>query len=190
MAPPPAAGNVKYIAVVAVLVAGMIALLLFKACGDKPTSVAVIPQAQTIPSTPTTGLRIDDIPLVPEIPDAAEPPKHTVTANPMAGCDQKKCQGDVTPELESALAFRAKQAHRCYDSALAQDSTLAGKIRISVRVAANGNVCAAGIASNEMSNPNVGNCVANMFRSSGHFPAPRGGCLDANVPISFVPGGR
>jgi hypothetical protein len=38
-----------------------------------------------------------------------------------------------------------------------------------------------------MGSPNVANCAANIFRTSGGFPSPRGGCIDANVPLSFVP---
>jgi hypothetical protein len=93
----------------------------------------------------------------------------------------------VTPDLETALAFRAKQAHRCYDSALTQDQTLQGHVTINVRVAGNGQVCAASVAANDLSNPSVAGCIARMFGQSGHFPAPRGGCVDANVPISLMP---
>jgi hypothetical protein len=93
----------------------------------------------------------------------------------------------VTGDLESALAFRAKTAHKCYDDALAQDSTLKGTVTISVRVAANGNICAANVASNDVGNPLVANCIASRFRQAGHFPAPSGGCLDVNVPISLMP---
>jgi hypothetical protein len=107
-----------------------------------------------------------------------------------ANCGAPKCSGASTPDLESALAFRAKQARRCYESALENDNTLKGKVAISVRVASNGQVCSAGVASNDMGNPGVAQCVANKFRQTGYFPAPKGGCVDATVPISFVPGGK
>jgi len=32
----------------------------------------------------------------------------------------------------------------------------------------------------------VSNCVMGMFRSA-KFPPPSGGCIDAKVPLSFVP---
>jgi hypothetical protein len=189
--PPPAGGNGKYIAVVVVLGA-LVAILLFKTCGgEKPVPVPPVASVAIVPSAGPV-LRIDDIPLPVDVPDAAvEQVKHpTSTNNGMAGCDAKSCRGGTTPDLESALAFRAKQAHRCYDTALAQDNSLQGKVSISVRIAPNGNVCSAGVASNDMASAGVGQCVANMFRQSGHFPIPKGGCVDANVPISFVPGGR
>jgi outer membrane biosynthesis protein TonB len=93
----------------------------------------------------------------------------------------------VNGELESALAFRAKTAHKCYDDALAQDSSLKGTVKINVRVAANGNVCSANVASSDLTNPSVANCIASRFRQAGHFPAPNGGCLDVNIPISLMP---
>jgi hypothetical protein len=103
-----------------------------------------------------------------------------------AGCDGK-CRGTSPPELGQALQVRASQARRCYNQALAQDSTLKGHVSIAVRVGPSGNVCSAAVASNDMGTPNVANCVANIFRQAASYPSPRGGCVDANVPISFVP---
>jgi hypothetical protein len=36
----------------------------------------------------------------------------------------------------------------------------------------------------------VGQCAANIFRQSAGYPAPRGGCVDIAVPLSFVPQGQ
>ena len=106
-------------------------------------------------------------------------------------CAVKTCSGGkTTDELENALGFRAKQAHRCYDQALAQDSDLKGHVTVSVRVAQNGTLCAANISANDMGSDVVANCVANVFRSSRSFPPPKGGCVDAKIPINFVPGGK
>ena len=105
-------------------------------------------------------------------------------------CSALKCNGAATSDLESALAFRAKQTHRCFDSALALDRTLNGRVSIIVRVSSEGQVCFANVATNEMPGSSVALCVASMFRQSGHFPSPVGGCTEATVPISFVPGER
>ena len=102
-------------------------------------------------------------------------------------CDAKRCTGATTSDIETALAFRAKQSHRCYDNALGQDPTLRGKVSIAVRIGANGTGCSAGVASNELSSaPGVANCVVNYFRGQA-FPTPKGGCVDVNIPINFVP---
>ncbi len=186
--PPPQGGNGKYILVALLFLLGIGALVWkLRAPGD-PQPVPVIPSA---PVTLPTNPKIDDVPPPPpEEPDSGpeEVKKPTTADNGCRGIT--RCSGSATPDLETALAFRAKQAHRCYDQALAQDSTLQGKVQISVRVASNGNVCSAGVASNDMGNPSVAQCVARTFASAGHFPAPKGGCIDANVPISFVPGGH
>ena len=52
---------------------------------------------------------------------------------------------------------------------------------------ANGTTCSAGVASNELSGaPAVASCVVSNFRGQA-FPAPKGGCVDVNIPINFVP---
>jgi hypothetical protein len=188
--PPPAGtgGNGKYIALGGLFVAGIVALLLWKSC-DKPQPVVTVPSVAPPPSN-TFNAKVDDVPPPPPIEPDAGPEVKPANTRPGDPCVVKSCSGATTPELESALAFRAKQAHRCYDSALANDATLQGKIQISVRVASNGNVCSAGVVSSETGMGNVANCVANTFRMSGHFPSPKSGCVDAAIPIAFVPGGR
>ena len=189
--PPPAGtgGNGTYIAFGGLFVAGIVGLLLWKSC-DKPQPVVNVPPPP--PPSNTFALKVDDVPPPPPIePDAGPEVKPISTAARLGDpCSVKSCSGETTPELVSALAFRAKQAHRCYDTALANDSSLQGKIQISVRVASNGNVCNAGVVNSDSSMGNVASCVANTFRTSGHFPAPKSGCVDAQVPIAFVPGGR
>lgn len=85
--------------------------------------------------------------------------------------------------------MRASQARLCYNQALAQDSTIRGHVSLAVRVGPSGNVCSVGVASNDMSTVAVANCAANKFRNAV-YPAPKGGCVDANVPLSFVPQGQ
>ena len=189
--PPTGGGNAKYAVVLVVLVGGMAALLAWRTCGstEGPKTVALTFDAAP---PPTLSHVEDDVPPPPVMPEAGPDtgPVKTPTGvgTVVNACGATKCNGTSTGDLESALAFRAKQAHRCYDSALANDSTLKGHVGISVRVAHNGQVCSAGVASNDMGSTSVAQCVANMFRQSGHFPPPAGGCVDATVPISFVPG--
>jgi hypothetical protein len=131
----------------------------------------------------------EDIPPPPKVEDAGPEAgkKVIIVQGAGAGSDVKKCTGGTSSEVETALSFRAKQAHRCYDNALAQDPTLRGKVSIAVRIGANGQACSAGVASNELASaPGVANCVVNYFRGQS-FPSPRGGCVDVNIPINFVP---
>jgi hypothetical protein len=173
--------------------------VFWKLRGDPPPPIAYAPPvtSTTTPSTSPPPALEDEVPPPPDLPEAG-PGSGTggtrVVSNGSTGpapgmCDQT-CNGVATSDLQTALAFRAKQAHRCYDTALAQDPSIQGHVKIGVRVASNGTVCSANVASNDLSNPNVGGCIANMFRQSGHFPAPKGGCVDANVPIVLMPPGQ
>jgi hypothetical protein len=184
----PSGGNGKFI-LLAVLLLGVIgAVIGWKTCQKPPDPVVLVPDAGP-PPKPTKNPD-EDIPPPIAIEDASvDAGKKPTTNVAFTGtqCEVKKCSGAATSDIETALAFRAKQSHRCYDNALAQDPTLRGKISIAVRIGANGTACSAGVASNELaSNPGVANCVVNNFRGQA-FPSPKGGCVDVNIPINFVP---
>jgi hypothetical protein len=102
----------------------------------------------------------------------------------------KSCGGNTTPELEQGIAFRARQSHRCYDQALTQNGDLQGHVTLKVKIGINGSVCGAAVTGNDMGSDQVANCVANTFRASQSFPAPKGGCVEVAVPISFSPGSK
>lgn len=185
----PSGGNGKFIALAVLLVGGIAVLIGWKSCQkpDVPTTIILQPDAARPPPTKNPD---DDIPPPPVVEDAATEEAGKKPSGPLvmsSQCDSKACAGASTSDVETALAFRAKQSHRCYDNALAQDPTLRGKMSISVRIGANGQVCSASASNNELaSNPAVAQCVVNNFRS-GTFPAPRGGCVDVSIPINFVP---
>ena len=61
---------------------------------------------------------------------------------------------------------------------------------ITVRVGPSGNLCSANATANDMGTPGVANCATNIFRASQGYPAPRGGCVELGVPLSFVPQGQ
>jgi hypothetical protein len=121
-----------------------------------------------------------------ERPEAGSGPR--VVYVPSGGCEGK-CSGTSSPELEQALQIRGAQARRCYNQALAQDSSLKGHVTIAVRIGPSGNLCSAAVATNDMGSASVANCAANIFRSS-QYPSPHGGCVNATVPLSFVPQGQ
>lgn len=187
---PTSGGNGKYIAVVLLLLVGTGVLVWRNRSGqtDAPAPVAAVPSAPTASAAPTNP-KLDDIPPPP--PEEKPEPKPTgpkiVYVNANAGCEGK-CSGKASSELQGALQVRGAQARRCYNQALAQDSSLKGHVQIAVRVGPSGNVCSANVTSNDMGTPSVGNCAANIFRTAA-LPAPQGGCVDVAVPLSFVPQG-
>jgi hypothetical protein len=183
--------NTKYAIVAVLLILGIGAIVALRNLSNKANQPAPLPVA-SVPLTPTPAAnpKLDDIPPPPPPEESAEakPTGPRIVYVQNAGCDGK-CVGKASPELLPALQVRATQARRCYNSALAQDSSLKGKVTIAVKIGPSGNVCSAAVASNEMGSPSVANCAANIFRSSGAFPSPRGGCVEANVPLNFVPQG-
>jgi hypothetical protein len=182
---PPSSGNGKYIALALLLLGAVVAVIAYKLT-HKTETPPVLTEIVDAGPPPKPTVNDDDIPLL-TVEDAGhDAGKKIVYVGIASQCDAKRCAGTTTSELEQTLAFRAKQAHRCYDNALTQDPTLKGKVSIAVRVGANGSVCSAAVASNDMGTPTVANCVAGYFRG-GSFPTPKGGCADVNVPINFVP---
>jgi hypothetical protein len=202
MNPPPASrrpagipdsGNAKYaIAAVGFLVAAG-ALFAWRSCSSR--SQATAPPAPT-PSlgsaSPPVNPKLEDIPLPPPPEDkpAGGTGPRIIYTSAAGGCEGKCSQGYSTPELGQALQARAGQARRCYNQALSQDSSLKGHVSINVRIGPSGNVCSATVGANDMGSPNVANCAANVFRTAAGYPAPRGGCVDANVPLNFKPLGQ
>jgi len=183
----PSSGSGKYIAIAVVLLLLIGGAVVWKLT-QKPSGPIVTVVDASAP-IPTFSVRNpdDDIPPPEVIPDAGpDAGKKIIITQSNNQCGVPKCTGANSSELETALQFRVKQSHRCYDTALAQDPTLRGKVTVAIRVGANGQVCSAGIASNEMSSPSVANCVAGYFRGAS-FPSPKGGCVDVNIPINFVP---
>lgn len=187
---PAPGGNAKYAIVAVVLVLGIVAVIGLRSCPIGSNAPAPLPSASVAQSAaPPTNPKLDDIPPPPPVeekPEAGPTGPRTVYV-PVGGCEGK-CTGAAPPELSQALQVRGLQARRCYNQALAQDSTLKGHVTIAVRVGPSGNVCSASVASNDMGTTAVANCAANILRSSA-YPSPHGGCVDANVPLSFVPQG-
>ena len=189
-APPPgvpSSGGAKYVVVAVLLVAGIGGSIFWK-MSQKPAQPDVLFIDAGAPPPPPSGRNIeDDIAPPPPVEEPKDAGKTVAVQQGAANqCDAKTCSGGVGDDLNRALAFRGQQARKCYNAALAQDSTLKGKMTISVRVGSNGQVCNASVAANELT-PQVGACAANAFRGAS-LPAPRGGCADVAVPLSFISG--
>jgi hypothetical protein len=97
-----------------------------------------------------------------------------------------RCTGEAAPSFSAVLRTRANQAQRCYEKALAQSDTLQGKLTVNLCVGVGGAVCSASISNDSLGSPLVSQCVANIYRATT-FPSPKNGCVDAQVPLNFVP---
>jgi hypothetical protein len=189
--PTPKGGGGPYLAIAGLFVVGIAVLLGLKFCGksDEAPTPTPPPMPSVPPPATTPDSRLDDIPPPVVEEDAGAPTPATTKPAGFAGnpdCNRShKCNGQATPELETALAVRAKQARRCYEQALKDDPNLKGRMQATIRIASNGQVCSSTIDSSEI--PVITGCVDRVFRVSGSFPAPKGGCVDAKVPMQFVP---
>jgi hypothetical protein len=143
-----------------------------------------------------TALQVLDRALPPPPPPPALPSSATETASAKSpqsartagaaasGC-AGHCTGSATAELQSALRAKAGLARSCYERALRQNAMLEGRMTVAVRVGPQGRICGANVVSNGLGDPAVAHCVAGILRS-GSLPAPSGGCVDVQVPMSFV----
>jgi hypothetical protein len=84
------------------------------------------------------------------------------------------------------LAGRGGAGRRCYEKALGQNPMLRGRMTVHVKVGTNGSVCSAGVATDELHDPGLTNCIMGVFRSST-LPEPTKGCVEVDVPLNFVP---
>lgn len=190
----PSGGNAKYaiVAVLLLLAAGGLFAWRSMTNRDQAPAPAPVVSAAAL-DRPPPNPHLDDVPPPPppeDKPEAGPAGGAARTVYVAGGGCEAKCTGSSPPELAAALQVRGAQARRCYNSALASDSTLKGHVTLAVKVGPGGNLCSVNVAGNDMGTPAVANCAANIFRAAGSYPAPRGGCVEATVPLSFVPQGQ
>jgi len=170
-----------------VLVAG--GVFVFRSRAPEPA-----PSPTTTPVAPTTSPPpVFDEPPPPPPPPAETAAEPAVPAEPKApekrpalgGC-AGECRGTAPPGFQGQLAAKGAASRGCYERALRQNPTLQGRMKVSIRVGPDGNVCRANVVSNELGDQGVAACVAQIFRSAA-FSAPKGGCVDAEVPLKFSP---
>jgi hypothetical protein len=188
----PSSGNAKYAAVAVILLLGIGAIVVWKFVLSKPDQpvaqptpsvAAPPPSASEIPSSKLLAVPPPP-PVESSAPTPTSAPKGTgVAQTGTGGCDAK-CTGAAPGDLAGALQTRASMARRCYQAALGNDSSLKGRVTVAVKISPSGSVCSAAVAQSDI--PAISGCVAGVFRG-GSFPAPRGGCVDTMVPMSFSP---
>jgi hypothetical protein len=183
----PSSGNKNYIIIALLLLLGVGGLGAWKFSQKDPPPVAPVVTTVAAPATTKPKVREEDLPPPPEdpVPTATATAKGTAgpATNGGGGGCPASCGGTVGDDLRAALAMRGRQARRCYTKALELDAKATVHMTMSVRVSSSGGVCSVNVASSD--NPQVAACVSNSFRSGG-YPAPKGGCVDVNVPLNFV----
>lgn len=179
------------IALLALLVGG---LFFWKSKQQQPPPVT--PQSATVATTsaappppPPPLYAPPPPPKIEEEPDAGavagKQPlvKGTGASGPAPGPCGGKCVGSSTGALSDRLRATAGSAQGCYNRAL-RTGEASGSLTVSVQVSSNGSVCSASIINDSVNSGEISSCVLNKFRG-GQFPAPSGGCVTVNIPISF-----
>jgi hypothetical protein len=185
-----------YIALAVVLLLGIGGIVVWKVTSnntEQPKPVATGTTSASASAAPTNTL-IDEIPLPPPVIDAGPAP--TVVSTGGGGgdpCSYNTCNGVVGTgsDTEHGLQMLARQTRRkCYDPALGNDPTLQGHVKVHMKIAGNGQICSANVASNDMSNASVGECAARQLQAAGRVPPPKGGCVFLDFPLNYVPMGQ
>lgn len=155
-----------------------------------PTPSAV-PLGSEPPPPPPPPREEEPVPprpaAIPDAPAKASPARRAAPAKRDPNCDAP-CKGRESPALLGAMRVKARQARGCYEQALSNDSALAGKLQVSVRVSPTGAACSASVESDSLGDASVTSCVLSHFRS-GTYPRPSGGCVNVSVPMNFKPAG-
>lgn len=186
----PGSGNSHvFVGLAAAMLVATGGLIAWKMSGSSGTDAAPSATAQAVEDE-----RPQNVPPPPPPPPPVEEPSAAPSASAANNAAVRsgkspcsiECKGEVTQALRSGLAGRGGAGRRCYEKSLAQNATLSGKMTIHVKVAPNGQVCAANVASDSLQDPGLANCILGVFRAST-LTAPQGGCVEVDVPLNFVP---
>jgi outer membrane biosynthesis protein TonB len=185
--PPKSSSNKPFIIAMLLMLLLIGGLVIYTLGGDEKRSVP--PPADSVPiASPIPDQVLPPPPPIASAEDAGASPetkKKVVTGS--TGCSScGRCEGTAAANFQSIVRGRAASAQRCYEKALAQQEGLQGKLSVSLCVGVGGGVCGASISNDSLGSPLVSQCVLNIFRATT-FPSPKNGCVDAQVPLNFVP---
>ena len=191
--PPPKHGSGQFVGAAIIMLLLMGGLIYWKLGGssEKPSEPPQGPVAAG-PATPTVDAIVPAPPPPPPAPAASEDAgvsttKKVATTGIGTNCSAcGSCAGQEAPSFTAVLRGRAGQAQRCYEKALSQQEGLQGKLSVSLCVGVGGGVCSASISKDTLGSPLVSQCVLNIYKATT-FPSPKNGCVDAQVPMSFMP---
>jgi len=186
--PPPKNSGSGYVAAGILMLLAMGGLIFWKMSGNKPAEPTAPPPPKVAEKKPVFDEPPPPPPPIEEVKDAEpekEAPKKIAKGGGVTTACSDPCNGTATAQLQSALGAKGGQARGCYERALRLNPTLEGRLMLSARVGAQGQMCSASVTQNSLGDPGVASCITQMFRS-GKFPAPAGGCVNVNVPLNFV----
>ncbi len=193
--PPPKHSSGPFIGAVIVMLLLMGGLVFWKmSSSDEKATLAPAPPT-SVGQLPAVDQVVPPPPAPPPLPatsagDAGAPAgaKKTATSGfSGTGCPTcGNCTGEPAPSFSAVLRTRANQAQHCYEKALAQQESLQGRMTVNVCVGVGGAVCSASVSNDSLGSPMVSQCVTNIYKATT-FPSPKNGCVQAQVPLNFMP---
>ncbi len=185
--PPRSSSGAPYIVASLALAIVIASMLWYKL--SRPPEPPRLPVVQSVSATAAIAPLDYDLPPPPVIDassDADTDAGRKVASSGGSLCGGP-CAGTNTPALEAALRAAGSSSRGCYERALRTNSMLQGRLKLTVRVGANGTVCSASVAEDSLHSSEVSSCVLGLF-GGRPFPPPSGGsCVDATIPVSFTP---
>ena len=124
----------------------------------------------------------------PERSSSGDHSEHSDHASP--GNEESKSGKGAIPRsaIDDVIMGHLGRIRYCYESGLARDPGLQGKLAVKFTIAPDGSVCRASRRSGDISDPRVVGCVLRRFMSM-RFPAPQGdGIVIVSYPFAFLPG--
>lgn len=187
--PPPTSSSRPFIIAMILMLLSLAGLIVYKCSSGEEKPAERPPEPVEQVATPVPDQVLPPPPPIASVVDAGgsspEPTKKSAVQSTFcATCGS--CSGTPAPNFQSIVRGRAGAAQRCYEKALSQQDALQGKLTVNLCVGVGGGVCGASISSDSLGSPMVSQCVLNIFRATV-FPSPKNGCVDAQVPLNFVP---
>jgi hypothetical protein len=117
------------------------------------------------------------------------PQSHPKTANPVVAIGDPQINGDMKEgELVGALIAAEDDLHKCYDSGLAHDPTMAGRLMLNFVILPDGHVGHMSVeASSTLHDRDVAKCVAATVKAL-HYPKKDSPLNAVLLPLDFTPG--
>lgn len=187
--PPPAGGNLKYVAIglLFLLAAGGLWLAVGKqepapeGTGPGPSGPArVNPMAQP-------DLALEEPVAEPDAAVAVAPVEEGPKKRPSGGprAEEWDCTGDLKGAV-SVINEQRAQVRACYERRLKVNNILQGDLRVKLKVGANGKVLTSTVTGS-LNDAEVNSCVRKLA-AGWEFEAPSGGsCAVLQVPFQFSP---
>jgi hypothetical protein len=191
--PPPKHSNGPFIGAVIVMLLLMGGLVFWKLGGSEDKGTRAPAPLTSVAQAPAVDQVVPPPPAPPPPPaasaDAGAPggAKKTIAGSGGTGCPTcGNCTGEPAPSFQAVLRTRAGQAQHCYEKALAQQESLQGRMTVNLCVGVGGAVCSASVSNDSLGSPMVSQCVTNIYKATT-FPSPKNGCVEARVPLNFLP---